>query len=139
MTVACMTGVFRIKADAEVRELLSRELIVTLRLAYAYGRRAPDGSQTQQIVEAGLWGPRATKLAPKLVEHALIFAVIEDPHIEVYTSASGATGQKIVGRLGRVDIIADPMMTGILRTPRRTPSSAPGPAPDGATVSGMHA
>ena len=140
MTTACLTGVFKVTEDASVRQMPNGDLVVTLMLIYSHGStKTSEGHRPTQYVEAGLWGPRATKLAPKLLANSLVFAVVEDAHVEVYTNAEGFTNHKIAGRLGRVDIIADPMMTGILRTPRRTPSRAPGPAPDGATVSGMHA
>lgn len=124
MTTACLTGVFRINEDAQVRRLPNGDAVVSLMLTYVYGTKTPDGQRNTQyrniqVVEAGLWGSRASRLAPRLLEHSLVFAVIEDAHIEVYTNAEGHTNYKIAGRLGRVDIIADPMMTGILRTPRR--------------------
>ena len=119
MTAACLTGVFRVTEDAKIREMPNGDSVVSLMLVYAYGTKTKDGHRTTQYVEAGLWGSRAQKLAPKLLAHSLVFAVIEDAHVDVYTTAEGHTNYKIAGRLGRVDIIADPMMTGILRTPRR--------------------
>jgi single-strand DNA-binding protein len=118
MTAATLTGVFKVQQDAEIRELATGDPVVTLQLTYAYGGRQPEGHRPTQWVEAGLWGSRATKLAPRLVAHSLIFAVIEEVHVEAYTNASGATGHKLVGRLGRVDVIADPMMTGLNRPKR---------------------
>lgn len=119
MTTACLTGVFRVTEDAQIREMPNGDSVVSLMLVYAYGTKTKDGHRTMQTVEAGLWGPRASKLAPKLLANSLVFAVIEDAHIEVYTNSEGYTNHKITGRLGRVDIIADPMMTGLLRAPRR--------------------
>ena len=113
MTAATLTGVFKIQQDAEVRELASGDPVVTLQLAYTYGARTPEGHRPTQWVEAGLWGSRAAKLAPRLLANALVFAVVEEVHVEAYTNATGGTGHKLSGRLGRVDVIADPMMTGL--------------------------
>lgn len=108
MTAACLTGVFRIRGDAEVRSLQSGDSVVTLSLAYNYGTRPGDGSRPSQLVEGGLWGTRAAKLAPRLLDRALVYAVIEDVHVEAYTTTAGTTGHKMVGRLGRIEVIAPP-------------------------------
>lgn len=109
MTAACLTGVFRIRGDAEVRGLQSGDTVVTLSLAYQYGTRPGEGSsRPTQLVEGGLWGTRATKLAPRLLDRALVYAVIEDVHVESYTTAAGVVGHKMVGRLGRIEVIAPP-------------------------------
>lgn len=108
MTAACLTGVFVIRGSTEVRTLPSGDTVLTLALAYRYGTRHGEPSRPTQLVEGGLWGTRATKLAPRLLDRALVYAVIEDVHVEAYTTAAGVVGHKMVGRLGRIEVIAPP-------------------------------
>lgn len=115
MTAAVLSGVFQIKQDAEVRELPSGEMVVTLALAYAYGGRKGDGTRRYQSIEAGIFGPRASKMAPRLLKGALVFATVEDVHVEDYASSTGTEGHKLSGRLGRIDLVADPKMSGLGR------------------------
>jgi single-strand DNA-binding protein len=111
MTAACLSGVFRIHGDAEVRSLPNGDPVVTLALAYHYGTRPTSGGRPFQIVEGGLWGTRATKLAPKLLDRCMVFAVIEDVHIETYFTAAGVAGYKLAGRVGRIEIVSGPPQT----------------------------
>lgn len=108
MTAACLTGVFVIRGSTEVRTLPSGDTVLTLALAYRYGTRHGEPSRPTQLVEGGLWGTRATKLASRLLDRALVYAVIEDVHVEAYTTAAGVSGHKMVGRLGRIEVIAPP-------------------------------
>jgi len=108
VTAAAMSGVFRITSSVQVRRAPGGDPVATLSLAYTYGSRQIDNRPLQRI-EASLWGLRASKLAPLLVEGALVFAVIEDVHIETFTPTAGAVANQLVGRIGRVEVVAPPL------------------------------
>lgn len=123
---AVMTGVFRIGRDAEVRFIPSGEAVSNLSLAYNYGRRDGDGKQPTQWIEAGLWGDRAEKLAQHLTKGKAVFCVIEDLHIETFKKADGTPGQKLAGRVQRLDFVG-PRESSDRASP--APSAAPRGAP----------
>lgn len=108
MTAACLTGAFRLRESAEVRQLPNGEPVITLALAYNFGQQHSELGRQAQFVDARMYGSRTVKLAPRLLAGALVYAVVEDVHVEAYTTTAGAAGHKIVGRLGRVEVVAQP-------------------------------
>lgn len=97
------SGLMRIGRDAEVRYLPSGQPVVTLSLAYNFGKKADDGNRPTQWVEAGFWGDYAAKAAPNLLKGTLIHAVLEDVHIEEYEKRGGEQGFKLAARMQSFD------------------------------------
>ena len=104
--MANLSGVFRIGRDAEIRTTSGKDDVCTLSLAYSYGRKGEDGPRPTQWVDASLWGKRATTLAQYLVKGQLIYAVINDPHIEEYKKKEGGIGVKMAGSVGEIELIS---------------------------------
>lgn len=104
--MANISGVFRIGRDAEVRTAGTGDAVCNLSLAYDYGRKGEDGKRPTQWLDASLWGKRATTLAQYLVKGQLIYAVINDPHIEEFKKKDGGTGVKMAGSVGEIELIS---------------------------------
>jgi single-strand DNA-binding protein len=104
--MANISGVFRIGRDAEVRTAGTGDAVCNLSLAYDYGRKGEDGKRPTQWLDASLWGKRATTLAQYLVKGQLIYAVINDPHIEEYKKKEGGIGVKMAGSVGEIELIS---------------------------------
>lgn len=96
-------GLFRLGRDAEVRFTQSGEAVASLSLAFNYGRKDADGKQPSQWIEASLWGKRAEALAQYLQKGTLIYATLEDPHVETYEKRDGGHGAKMVARISNVE------------------------------------
>lgn len=103
---ATICGVFRLCKDATPRPTPSGDLCANLLLAYHYGKPGEHGKKQTQYIDAGLWGKRADSLCNRLRADTLLFVVVEDPHVETYTRQDGTTATKLVGRCGRLEIIA---------------------------------
>jgi len=126
-------GLFRLGRDAEVRYTASSEPVASLSLAYNYGRKDADGKQPSQWVEASLWGKRAEALAQYLTKGTLIYAALEDPHIETFDKRDGTQGTKLVARVTSVDFTGRANGGGeqqAERQPAQRPASTVRPADD---------
>jgi single-strand DNA-binding protein len=127
------TGPMRLGRDAEVRYLPSGQAVVTLSLAFNYGKRGDDNKRPTQWVEAGFWGDYAVKTAPHLLKGTLICAVLEDMHTEEFTRSDKSTGHKLAARMQSFDFAGQresgqasaPAGT----APRQAPRQAPPPRP----------
>jgi single-strand DNA-binding protein len=106
LKMANLSGVFRIGRDAEIRKTASGEDVCNLSLAYNHGRKGEDGSRPTQWLDASLWGKRASTLAQYLVKGQLIYAVINDPHIEEFKKKDGGAGVKMAGSVGEIELIS---------------------------------
>jgi len=104
--MANLSGVFRIGRDAEVRTAGNGgDPVCNLSLAYSHGRKGEDGNRPAQWIDASLWGKRATSLAEYLVKGQMVYAVINDPHIEEFKKADGTKGIKMAGSVGEIELI----------------------------------
>lgn len=97
------SGLMRIGRDAEVRYVPSGQPIVTLSLAFNYGKKADDGGRPTQWVEAAYWGDYAAKAAPNMLKGVLIHAILEDIHIEEFKKRDGSPGFKLAARMQNFD------------------------------------
>lgn len=104
--MANLSGVFRVGRDAEIRKTSSGEDVCNLSLAYNHGRKGEDGNRPTQWLDASLWGKRASTLAQYLVKGQLIYAVINDPHIEEFKKKDGGAGMKMAGSVGEIELIS---------------------------------
>lgn len=101
--MAQIIGIFRLGRDAELRYTGSSEPVATLALAYNYGQKGQDGYKPSQWIEAALWGKRAEAMAQHLNKGGLIYAVINDPHVETWTKKDQTTGFKLVGKISEIE------------------------------------
>ena len=104
--MANLSGVFRIGRDAEVRNTGTGEAVCNLSLAYNHGRKGEDGNRPTQWLDASLWGKRATALSEYLVKGQMIYAVINDPHIEEFKKSDGTKGIKMAGSVGEIELVS---------------------------------
>lgn len=104
--MANLSGVFRVGRDAEIRKTSNGEDVCNLSLAYNHGRKGEDGNRPTQWLDASLWGKRASTLAQYLVKGQLIYAVINDPHIEEFKKKDGGAGMKMAGSVGEIELIS---------------------------------
>ena len=93
----------RIGNDPEVRFITSGDAVLSLSLAYSYGRKGSDGKRPTQWLEAALWGKQAEATAPYLHKGDLISVSVDDLHIEVYKKKDGTEGFKLAGKIVSFD------------------------------------
>lgn len=98
-----LSGLFRLGRDAEIRHTAGGDAVATLSLAYNYGKKESDGNRPTQWVDAALWGKRAEALAQYLTKGTLIYAVLEDVHIETFERRDGGQGHKLAARVQDVE------------------------------------
>lgn len=100
------SGLMRLGRDAEVRHLPSGQPVVTVSLAFNYGKRDTVGNRQTSWIEAGFWGEHAAKMAPDMLKGMLIHAVLEDVHLEEFKKRDGAPGFKLAARMQSFDFTA---------------------------------
>jgi single-strand DNA-binding protein len=108
MTMAILTGVFRLGRDAEVRSIPSGDQVTTLSLAYNFGKKDQTGKRPTQWVDAALWGERGPKLQEWLVQGAQIHAVLEEVRIEEFKKRDGSPGTKLSARVASLEFVSAP-------------------------------
>lgn len=100
--MAQMFGVARIGRDAEVRFTKEGEPVVSLSLAFEYGKKV-DGKRPVQWVDGAFWGKRAEAMAPYLLKGQQIGVTVDDVHIETFQKGDGSQGFKLAGKVGVID------------------------------------
>lgn len=98
------TKSFRIGNEPVIRYTQKGDAVLSLSLAYAYGRKGEDGKKPTQWLDASLWGKQAEALAPYLNKGGQIVATIDDLHIEVFQGKNGE-GHKLAGRVINLELI----------------------------------
>ena len=91
------TKLFRLGNDPQVRFTQNGDAVMSLSLAYNYGRKV-DGKKPSQWIEASLWGKQAEALQPHLGKGMQVVCSIDDLHIEEYEGKNGK-GHKLVGKI----------------------------------------
>lgn len=89
----------RIGNDPEVRFIPAGDAVLSLSLAYAYGRKGSDGKRPTQWLEAAIWGKQAEAVAQYLKKGDQISVSVDDLHIEVYKKKDGTEGFKLAGKI----------------------------------------
>lgn len=101
--MASIFGLARLGKDAELRHTSGGDAVVSLALAFTYGKKGADGKRPTQWVDGAFWGARAEALTPYLLKGGLVSITLEDVHIETYQSAKG-DGHKLVGRVAQIEL-----------------------------------
>jgi len=126
--MAQITGVFRIGKDAEVRFTPRGDAVAQLSLAYNYGKKGDDGKRPSQWIDASIWGKRAESLAPYLLKGSQIYAVLSDPHIQIYEGKNGQ-GHKLAATVLEIELIAGQRDQGQPAQRQERPAARPAPTP----------
>lgn len=98
------TKAFRIGNDPQVRFTQKGDAVLSLSLAYSYGRKGDDGKKPTQWLEATLWGKQAEALQQYLTKGSQIVATVDDLHIEEYEGKNGA-GHKLAGKIVGLEFV----------------------------------
>jgi single-strand DNA-binding protein len=96
-------GLARLGKDAEIRHVPNGDAVVSLALAFTYGKKGQDGKRPTQWVDGAFWGARAEALAPYLLKGGLVSIALDDVHIETYQGSKG-DGHKLVGRVAQIEL-----------------------------------
>lgn len=124
--MAQMFGVARIGRDAEVRFTQGGDAVVSLSLAFEYGKKV-DGKKPVQWVDGALWGKRGEAMAPYLLKGQQVGVTLEDVHIETYTKGDGSAGFKLSGKVSNIEFAGSPPQQGQQQAPRQQPAPQPRP------------
>lgn len=132
-------GLARIGRDVELRRTAGGDAVISLSLAFSYGRKGEDGKRPTQWVDAALWGKRAESLAPYLVKGGLVAVALEEVHIETYTTRDGVIGSKLAARVLDIELAGGGERNALQQAPttRAAPTPAPKPAPAGSGFEDM--
>jgi single-strand DNA-binding protein len=124
-------GLARIGRDAEVRHTSNGDAVVSLSLAFTYGRKGEDGKRPTQWVDAALWGKRAEALAPYLLKGGQISVTLEDVHIETYQGKNGEAF-KLAGKVMDIELAGGgERQAAPAQHPTARPPVAPAPSGSG--------
>lgn len=99
------TKLCRIGNDPTIRFIPSGDAVLSLSLAYNYGRKGDDGKKPTQWIEASLWGKQAEAVTDYLHKGDQISVAIDDLHIETYEGKNGP-GHKLAGRIVSFDFVS---------------------------------
>ena len=126
--MAQLTGLFTLGRDAETRVTQNGTTVITLAVAYNYGRKGDDGKKPSQWVRASMFGKQAETLAPYLTKGKQVSLVIRDLHIATFQKQDGTTGTSLEGVADFDDFARGPKQEGAAPAPAPRPAPAPPPA-----------
>lgn len=98
-----LTGLCRLGRDAELRYMPDGTAVLSLALAYNYGKKDAQGNRATQWVDASLFGDRATTLQPYLTKGQQINVYIDDIHIEQFQRRDNTLGTTLRGRISSLE------------------------------------
>ena len=133
--MATLTGLFTLGRDAETRATQNGTTVITLAVAYNYGRKGDDGKKPSQWVRASMFGKQAEALIPYLTKGKQVSLVIRDLHIATFQKQDGSTGTSLEGVADFDDFARKPKEVG--DAPAPAPKPAPRPAPPPSAGSGF--
>jgi len=102
-----MIGLARLGKDSELRSTNDGTQVLSMALAFNFGRKDQQGQRPSQWVDAALFGDRAEKLAPYLLKGVQIEVHLSDPHIETFKRRDGTEGFKLVAMVGPLEFAAN--------------------------------
>ena len=100
--MANLVGVFRLGQDAALKQTATGQTVMELSLVYNYGKK--DDNQSQWI-KAAMWGDRGNKIAEHLTKGSQIYAVLSEPHVEMFQKKDGTYGSNLVARLDNFEFV----------------------------------
>lgn len=123
--MAQLTGLFTLGRDAETRVTQNGTTVITLAVAYNYGRKGDDGKRPSQWVRAAMFGNQAQALAPYLTKGKQVSLVIRDLHIATFQKQDGSTGTSLEGVADFDDFARGTKQEGGAPAPAPAPRPAP--------------
>ena len=129
--MATLTGLFTLGRDAETRVTQNGTTVITLAVAYNYGRKGDDGKKPSQWVRASMFGKQAEALAPHLTKGKQVSLVIRDLHIATFQKQDGSTGTSLEGVADFDDFARGIKQDGTAPAPAPRPAPPPPPAAQG--------
>ena len=129
--MAQLTGLFTLGRDAESRVTQTGTTVITLAVAYNYGRKGDDGKKPSQWVRASMFGKQAEALAPHLTKGKQVSLVIRDLHITTFQKQDGTTGTALEGVADFDDFARGATPQGTQAPPPPPPRPAPAPTSSG--------
>lgn len=124
-----LTGLCRLGRDAELRYMPDGTAVLSLALAYNYGKKDAQGKRATQWVDASLFGDSATTLQPYLTKGQQINVYIDDIHIEQFQRRDNALGTTLRGRISSLEL------AGSAKENKPAQQSTSAPPPTAATSS----
>lgn len=99
-----LIGLARIGNEPELRYTKNDDAVMSLSLAYNYGRKGDDGFKPSQWVDAALWGKLAEALQPYLTKGSTVCVTLDDVHVATYEKKDGSSGSKLAGRITSIEL-----------------------------------
>jgi single-strand DNA-binding protein len=99
-----LIGIARIGNEPTVRMTQGGQRVMTLALAYNYGKKNEAGEKPTQWIDASMWGERCEKIAPYLKKGQRIYVHIDDAHLHV-SEKDGVQYYKMRGTLAQLELI----------------------------------
>jgi single-strand DNA-binding protein len=115
--MANLIGLFRLGQDASLKQTATGQTVMEVSLAYNYGKK--DDNQSQWI-KAAMWGDRGNKVAEYLTKGSQIYAVLSEPHVEMYQKKDGTYGSNLAAKLDNFEFVG--------KTERSEPAPKPAQA-----------
>lgn len=100
--MANMVGLFRLGQDAALKQTATGQTVMEVSLAYNYGKKEDNQSQW---IKAAMWGDRGNKIAEYLTKGSQIYAVLSEPHVEMFQKKDGTYGNNLVARLDSFEFV----------------------------------
>jgi single-strand DNA-binding protein len=128
--MAQLIGLMRLGQDGELRYTPQGDAVLSLSLAYNYGRKDESGQQQTQWVRASLWGKRAESVAQYMLKGSAVVAYIGDLHNRQWEK-DGKAGVSLEGRLEHFEFAGGsnsggkPQTTDQRQAPQQQASHAP--------------
>ena len=98
-----LIGLARVGNVPELRFTAKGDAVLSLSLAYNYGRKDPNTKeQPTQWISASLWGERAERLVEYIEKGQLLYVEVDDVHGEEFEGRNGV-GFSIRGRIAHLE------------------------------------
>jgi len=97
-------GLARIGRDAELRRTTGGDAVVSLALAFTFGRKGADGKRQTQWVDASLWGKLGEALAQYLLKGTQVYVSMDDVHVSEYVKSDGTILHRLTGKIAQIEL-----------------------------------
>ena len=100
--MANLVGVFRLGQDAALKQTATGQTVLEVSMVYNYGKKEDNHSQW---IKASMWGDRGNKIAEYLTKGSQIYAVLSEPHVEMFQKKDGTYGSSLIARLDNFEFV----------------------------------
>lgn len=102
--MAQLNGLFRLGRDAEQRYTTAGDSVVSVALAYNYGKKNDEGNRPTQWVDGAVFGKMGEALLPYLKKGTQIYATMDDVHVRSYEKKDGTSGAALSATLRNIEL-----------------------------------